>query len=68
MCIDESRRESPVVAVQDEVDGGECAECSLLALEHFIGDDPTPVWVESCGCEELIPGVRTDIEIIERQL
>lgn len=68
MCINESRGESPVVTVHHEVDGRERAKCSFLALEHFIGDNPTPEWVERCRCEELIPRVGTDIEIIERQL
>jgi hypothetical protein len=66
--LDESCGESTVVTAHNEVDRGESAECSLLASTHFVGDDAVPERIEGCSSQKLVLCVRSEIEVIERQL
>lgn len=66
--LDEARGERSVVPVQKQVDRGEGAESLALVIQDIRWDYPDPEGVEGGGGIEVVPGIGSQVVVIESEL
>lgn len=64
-CLDECDREGPVIPVQNQIESSEEAKCVLTRARHFKGDDSIPKRIERGNCVDIVPRVRSEVEVVE---
>ena len=66
--FNEAGGESPVVPVQDQVDGSECIGCLALIDEDVGWGDSNPEGIEGGGGVEVVVNVRSQVVMVGGKL